>query len=56
MVWILDFCKPNFWALVMASRSSACSDFSSLDHIEIPMTYPQLQCNQENWDSLDKCG
>jgi hypothetical protein len=25
-------------------------------HIEIPMTHPQLQCNQENWDCLEKSG
>jgi hypothetical protein len=29
---------------------------SSLGHVEIPMTHPQFQCNQENWDCLDKSG
>jgi hypothetical protein len=56
MVLILDFWKRNFWAFVMPLRSIACSDVSSLGHIWIPMTHPQLQCSQENWDCLDKSG
>jgi hypothetical protein len=44
------FANETFWALVMTLRSIACSDFSSLGHVEIPITHPQLQCNQENWD------
>jgi hypothetical protein len=39
---------------MMTLRSIACSDVSSLSHIEIPMTYSQLQWNQENWNCLDK--
>jgi hypothetical protein len=56
MVSILDFCKRKYWALVMTLRSIACSDISSLGHIEIPKTHPQLQHNQENWDCLDNSG
>jgi hypothetical protein len=54
--WSWTFANETFWALVMTLRSIACSDVSSLGHIEIPMTHPQLQCNQENWDCLEKSG
>jgi hypothetical protein len=50
MIFILDFSKTKFWALVMTLRSIACSDVLSLGHIEITITHPQLQCNQETWN------
>jgi hypothetical protein len=46
MVLFLDFWKRHFMG----------PKFHLFSHIEIPMTHPQLQCHQGNWDCLNKSG
>jgi hypothetical protein len=50
MILILDFRKRKFLNL------GDDFDVSSLGRVEIPKPHPQLQCNEENLDCLDKSG